>query len=243
MAKDFDFHSNDKGKGEKLPRRGAIPFDSGRRGRNDVRPINAGKAEAAVAGPRFRTRRLAGTGPLFLLGLATVVAFYPGLRNKRITITSVPSDQPLRSNPTPQASSPAQALSTPSPIAAAVTEPTQHATMPKKTPKVVSNLSGSSALHLHAMTYKATRKKLFGSCTGQLELTSVRLYFHCPSQADLSIPVDSIAKVHQDAVVLASGEKYHFQIANHTRDQVEAIFILWLDKAQRSQPPNRKSSL
>ena len=115
--------------------------------------------------------------------------------------------------------------------------------MPKQTPNVVSNLPGSSALHDHSMRYEATRKKAFGGCTGQLELTNVRLHFQCSNQADLNIPVHSIAKAHQDGVVLASGEKYHFLIANHTRDQVEAIFILWLNRVQRSQQPSRKSSL
>ena len=244
MAEDFDLHSNDKGKsGDRLPRRGAIPFDSGRRGRNDVRPINAVKAEAAVAGPRLRTRRLAGAGSVFLLGLTMVCALYPTLKNKRITIASLPSDQPSRSNPTSQPSSPAQALSKPSPIVAAVTARPQSSTMPKQTPSVVPDLPGFSAFHDRPMRYKATRKQAFGGCTGQLELTSVRLHFQCSNQADLNIPVHSIAKAHKDGVVLASGEKYHFLIANHTKDQVEAIFILWLNRVQQSQQPSRKSSL
>ena len=244
MAKDFDLQSNDKHKSNHgLARSSAIPFDSGRRGRNDVRPINSGKAESAVAGPRFRTRSLAGAGPLFLLGLAVVCAFYPSLKNRRITISILTSDQPPRSNPTSRPSSPAQALSTLSPIAPAVTTRPQSSTMPKQTSNVVSNLTGSSALHDHSMRYEATRKKVFGGCTGQLELTSVRLHFQCSNQADLNIPVHSIAKAHKDGVVLASGEKYHFLIANHTRDQVEAIFILWLNRVQQSQQPSRKSSL
>jgi hypothetical protein len=54
--------------------------------------------------------------------------------------------------------------------------------------------------------------------------------------------VGSIAKVHKDGVVLESGEKYHFLIANHTKDQAEAIFILWLNGVQQSQQESRKSS-
>jgi hypothetical protein len=244
VAEDFDLHSSDKGKsGHRPPRRGAIPFDSVRRGRNDVRPINPGKVESAVAGPRFRTRSLAGACPLFLLGLAMVCALYPSLKNKRTTIASLPLDQPPRSSPTSQPSSPAQALSKPSPIAEAVTTRPQSSTMPKQTPNVVSDLPGFSALHDHPMRYKATRKKAFGGCTGQLELTSVRLHFQCSNQAELNIPVNSIAKANKDGVVLASGEKYHFLIANHTKDQVEAIFILWLNRVQQSQQPSRKSSL
>jgi hypothetical protein len=244
VAEDFDLHSNDKGKnGHGLPRRDAIPFNSARRGRNDVRSINPGKAESAVAGLRFRTRGLAGAGPLFLLGLAMVCALYPNLKNKRITIESLPSDQPRRSNPTSQPSSPAQAVSKPSPIAAAVTTRPESSTMPKQTPNGMSDLPGFSALHDHPMRYEATRKKVFGGCTGRLELTSIRLHFQCSNQADLNIPVHSIAKAHKDGVVLASGERYHFLIANHTKDQVEAIFILWLNRVQQSQQPSRKSSL
>ena len=46
MAKDFDLHSNDKGKnGQRPSRRDVIPFDSARRGRNDFQPIDSIKAE------------------------------------------------------------------------------------------------------------------------------------------------------------------------------------------------------
>ena len=107
--------------------------------------------------------------------------------------------------------------------------------MPEKASNVVSNLPGSSALHYYPMRYEATHKKAFGGCTGQLELTKARLQFRCPNEADLNIPVGSITKVHKDGVVLASGEKYHFLIANHTKGQVEAIFTLWLNSVQRSR--------
>jgi hypothetical protein len=74
---------------------------------------------------------------------------------------------------------------------------------------------------------------VFGGCTGQLELTSARLHFRCANEADLNIPVGSIAKAHKDGVVLESGEKYHFLIANHTKGQVEAIFTQWLNSLQQ----------
>jgi hypothetical protein len=93
------------------------------------------------------------------------------------------------------------------------------------------------------MRYEATRKKVFGGCTGQLELTGSRLDFRCPNQADLIFPVAAIAKAHKDGVVLKSGEKYHFIIANHTKGQVEAIFISWLNRVQRFPQPSRVSSL
>jgi hypothetical protein len=107
--------------------------------------------------------------------------------------------------------------------------------MPEKAPNVQSHPAASPAPHYQPVRYEATHKKAFGGCTGQLELTSVRLQFKCPNEADLNIPIGSIAKVHKDGVVLASGEKYHFLIANHTKGQVEAIFILWLNRAQRSR--------
>jgi hypothetical protein len=93
------------------------------------------------------------------------------------------------------------------------------------------------------MRYEATRKKVFGGCTGQLELTGSRLHFRCPNQADLIFPVAAIAKAHKDGVVLKSGEKYHFIIANHTKGQVEAIFISWLNRVQQFPRPSRVSSL
>ena len=73
---------------------------------------------------------------------------------------------------------------------------------------------------------------MFGGCTGQLELSSSMLVFRCQDQADLILPVATIAKAHKDGIVLKSGEKYHFLIANHTREQVEAIFSSWLNPIQ-----------
>ena len=65
------------------------------------------------------------------------------------------------------------------------------------------------------------------------ELTSSRLHFSCPNQADLNFPVASIQKAHKDGIELKSGEKYHFIIANRTKDQVEAIFVSWLNRVQQ----------
>ncbi len=113
--------------------------------------------------------------------------------------------------------------------------------MNKQTPNAGSTLSGISTLH-YPMRYEATRKKAFGGCTGQLELTSAGLHFKCSNQADLDIPVALIAKAHKDGVVLESGEKYHFLIANHTKVQAEAIFIVWLNRVQHFQEPSRESS-
>jgi hypothetical protein len=92
------------------------------------------------------------------------------------------------------------------------------------------------------MKYEATRKKAFGGCTGQLELTSAALHFRCSHQADLDIPVNSIAGTHKDGVVLESGEKYHFLIANHSKGQVEMIFNLWLNRVRQVRQASRESS-
>jgi hypothetical protein len=111
-----------------------------------------------------------------------------------------------------------------------------------QTPNAASNQPGFPVLHYHPLKYAATHKKAFGGCTGQLELTSVNLHFRCPNQADLDIPVSSIASAHKDGVVLESGEKYHFLIANHTKGQVEVIFNLWLNSARQFHQPSQKSS-
>jgi hypothetical protein len=92
------------------------------------------------------------------------------------------------------------------------------------------------------MKYEATHKKVLGGCTGQLELTSARLHFRCAHEADLDIPVTSIARTHKDGVVLASGARYHFVIANHTKGQVEMIFNSWLNRVRQSEPASRESS-
>jgi hypothetical protein len=106
--------------------------------------------------------------------------------------------------------------------------------MNKQTPNKESISSGFSTLH-YPVRYEATHKKAFGGCTGELELTSAGLHFKCSNQADLDIPVGLIAKAHKDGVVLESGERYHFLIANRTKAQAEAIFILWLNRFQHFQ--------
>ena len=243
MAKDFNLHSIDKAKsGQRPPRRDAIPFESGRRGRDDVRPIDSDKAETQVLWPGFWPRSLTGAAPVILLGILILCTLDPSLRDKKSTAASLEPHEQLRSGPTSQPSPPVPPLSEPSPIPPAVTARPEGSITPKQTPNAMSNLPGSSPLPYHPVWYEATHKKAFGGCTGQLELTSDRLHFKCANQADLNIPVGSIAKVHKDGVVLESGEKYHFLIANHTKDQVEAIFILWLNGVQQSQRPSRNSS-
>jgi hypothetical protein len=228
-----DSHSNNQGKnGQQPPRGDVIPFDSVRRGRTDFRPIDSVKVETGVSGRGFRPRSLAGAGPIFLLGIAVLCGLYTGINYKKSTVASLKSDKQLRPGPTSQPS-----LNPP-----AVTAQAEGPIMPANAPNALSNLPGVPAPHYHPMRYEATHKKVFGGCKGQLELTSVRLHFRCANEADLNIPVASIAKAHKDGVVLESGEKYHFLIANRTKGQVEAIFVQWLSGAQQFQQQSRESS-
>ena len=106
-----------------------------------------------------------------------------------------------------------------------------------------AKLPGFKAVHYQPLKYAATHKQAFGGCAGQLELTSAALHFRCLHQADLDIPVSSIAGAHKDGVVLASGEKYHFLIANQTKEQVEVIFNQWLNNVRQSHQASRESSV
>ena len=242
MAPDFDLPPSDKAaSGQRTPRRAAIPFDSRRRVRNDVRPIDSGKAESDVSWPGFWPRSLAGAGPLFLLGLALVCTLYAGLDDKKSTVTNLKADEPLRSNPISQPYSAVRPPAKPSPIPPVETARSE-SSMPERPSSAVSSLPGFPAVDDHPIKYKATHKKAFGGCTGQLELTSARLHFRCSHEADLDIPVRSIARTHKDGVVLASGEKYHFVIANRTKGQVEMIFNLWLNRVRQFEPASRESS-
>jgi hypothetical protein len=161
---------------------------------------------------------------------------------KKSSVASLKSDRQLRPGSTSQPSSPVQTLSKPSPNPPAITARAEGSIMAEKAPNAESNLTGFPAPHYHPMRYEATHKKVFGACTGQLELTSDGLHFRCPNEADLNIPVGSILKTHKDGVVLESGEKYHFLIANHSKGQVEAIFIQWLSRVQQFQQQSPKSS-
>jgi hypothetical protein len=237
VAEGFDVHFNDQGKNGAAPRKPTvIPFDSGRKWRNDFPPIEAVPAESKVSpvlprGPR--PGKAPGAGPIFLLAIAVLCGLYTGLTYKKSTAKMKPageqqavlSSQPLLPVP-PQAK--------PSPIPQADTARAGNSVVADQAHSA-AKVARPAMPHDRPLRYEATHKKAFGGCTGELELTSDSLRFKCPSEADLDIPIASIAKVHKDGVVLASGEKYHFLIANHTKDQVEAIFILWLNTAQRSQ--------
>ncbi len=147
------------------------------------------------------------------------------------------ADQQISPDTTPQQPMPARSLAKPSPIVPADgTRPESSIMARDAAPKAAPMPPAARFLPTR---FEATHKKVFGGCTGQLELTAARLHFSCPDQPDLNFPVDVIAKVHKDGVVLKSGEKYHFVIANHTKDQAEAIFESWLSRVQPMPQPGR----
>ncbi len=179
------------GTDEQLPRRAAIPFDAGRRGMNDVRPIESDKAESAVSYPGLWPRSLAGAGPLFLLGVALLCTFYLGPNNKKPTAANLKPGQQPRSGQPSQPSSEVPPPAKPSP---AVTARSEGSTVPERPANPVSSFPGFQAVRYHPIKFAATHKKAFGGCTGQLELTSAALHFRCAHQADLDIPVSSHCK-------------------------------------------------
>jgi hypothetical protein len=243
VARDFDVHPKEKAEGgQRAPRRAAIPIDSGRPRINDGQPTDSDKAASGISWPGFWPRSFSGAGPVLLLGIALLCTLYPGLHKKNSTAANPKPEEQLRSDPTSQPSSTVQPIAKPSPIHEAVTAQSEGSIMPEQPSNAVSSLPGSPAAHYRPIKYEATHKKAFGGCTGQLELTSAALHFRCPHQDDLDIPVSSIASTHKDGVVLESGEKYHFVIANHTKGQVEMIFTLWLNRVRQSQQASGESS-
>ena len=242
MATDYDLHSNDKARnGQRPPRRAAIPFDSGRRGINVAPQIVAHKLEYEVSWPGLWPRSLVGAGPIFLLGTALLCTVYAGLNHKKSTAANPERDEQLRSSITSQPSSAVRSPAEPSPIPLTVTAQSA-ASVIGRSANAMPSSRGFSGGHSHAMKYEATHKKVLGGCTGQLELTIAGLHFRCAHEADLDIPVTSIASTHKDGVVLASGEKYHFLIANHTKGQVEMIFNSWLNRVRQSEPASGELS-
>jgi hypothetical protein len=152
------------------------------------------------------------------------------------------SDEQVKTRATLQPSQPGQPTSKPSPIIVVDATRVEDSTAPQQASPSVAHPLASSLPPYSATRYEATRKKLFGGCTGRLELTSSMLEFQCPDQADLIFPVAAIAKAHKNGVILKSGEKYHFMIADHTRGQVEDIFVSWLNRVHQIQQSSQVSS-
>jgi len=179
-------------------------------------------------------------GAAFLLVIGVLCGLYLGGSEDTPSSHRQPGGTPQNGS-APQASSGSQ-------LAAAVLHPA------KPSPIVTMDQAQRGTAGMSAVTprmtapvpryvptrFEATHKKMFRGCSGQLELTASRLHFSC-RQDDLDLPVGAIAKAHKNGVELKSGEKYHFTIANHSKDQVEAIFISWLSRVQ-SAPPERAAA-
>jgi hypothetical protein len=227
-----------EGDGECCPsRRVPIPFDSARRGMHDFRPVDSSRKESEASYPGLLPRRLAGTGPVFLLGIALLCMGYSGIKFKQLADSKAKAVAQLRADPAAQ-----PPIAKPSPLPPVVAPQPENPNLPELPPHVALKSPRVPTVREHPMKYEATHKKAFGGCAGQLELTSSALQFRCPHEAQLDIPVSFIAGTDKDGVLLASGEKYHFVIANYTKSQVETLFYQWLTNARQVHQSIRNTS-
>ena len=208
----------------------------GRMGGSDVQPINGKKGVVGGLWPVSISRISLNAGAGLLVAIGVFCGLYLSGRDNK---PAVADPKLLQTRGTPQPLPSARPISKPSPIVPAESARAAGAVVPKQAPVTVTNLPPIAVPRYTPVRFEATHKKAFGGCTGQLELTSSRLHFSCPKQGDLDFPVGVIAKAHKDGVVLKSGEKYHFVIANHSKDQVEAIFLSWVNRVQQSPQMNR----
>jgi hypothetical protein len=224
VAKVFEMRSFRKDKNALASPKNEPNFPNFRRiGRNYFLPIDMLNGLPGRPSPPSKSGISINAGARWLLVAGVLCGLYLSGDSEKSTVANPNRDQQLQTRVAPVPSEPARPVSSPLPIFAA-----------DKGPAPVRHLQTSPVPRYSPVKYEATRKKVFGACTGQLELTGSKLYFHCPNQAELIFPVAAIAKAHKDGVVLKSGDKYHFMIANHTREQVEAIFTSWLDRVQQS---------
>jgi hypothetical protein len=243
MAKIFEIHPLSKGKSawasyKNEPNSSNLSLMS----RNHFLRINLPKEISGHPGPGSSSGSSINTGAILLMVIGISCGLYLSVNGKKSAVANPKRDEQLQTRTAPPPSQPGRPLSKPSSVIAADTARVEGSIMAQRTPDSVPRSQASLAPRYSPMRYEATRKKVFGGCTGQLQLTRSELYFRCPNQVELIFPVAAIAKAHKDGVVLKSGEKYHFTIANHTREQVEAIFISWLDRVQQSPQPGRVST-
>jgi hypothetical protein len=203
---------------------------SGRISRDYFPPINLPKRVSIFSSWGYSLRSSIDAAARLLLVIGAVYGLYLTGNSIKSAVANPKHDRQIQTEAAPQ---PAQPLPKSSAIIPADTARVEGAMAPQEMPDAVRHSPASPAPRYPAMRYEARHKRAFGGCTGQLELTGSRLYFRCPNQADLIFPVDEIAKANKDGVVLKSGEKYHFTIANQTRGQVEAIFTSWLNRVQQ----------
>ena len=214
MTKDSGGHSDDKGGGQKAPRK------------NNVLPIDRGKAAAR----RPWAMSASGISLNSAAGLLVTIGVLCGLliseSDRTASVVTPKQDNAVKASATPvAATTPPHAKPSPA-VPVGATRPA--------TPVVgiqPNSHTANTGLSYAPAKFQATHKKMFGGCTGELRLTSSALDFRC-ANSDLHFPVNAIASANKDGVVLRSGEKYHFAIANRSKDQAEAIFIAWLSRVQ-----------
>jgi hypothetical protein len=238
-------NSNDKSGGGQPPKN-RVAAGAGRR--NNVLPIDRGRRVAGRSWPISTSGISLNSGAGLLIVIGVLCGLLISESDRKSGIVSPKPPAPSPAGAVPQAPMPASAASQapasavkpakPSPavpIDAALTEgPVAQTAVP--------NRASSRAPSYVAAKFEATHKKVFGGCTGQLELTSAGLRFRCPKQGDLDLPIDEIASAHKDGVVLKSGEKYHFAIANHTKEQAEAIFASWVTRVETAPQQERAAA-
>jgi len=196
--------------------------------KNNVLPIDRGRRVPGRAWP------ISGSGLSMnsAAGLLIVIGVLCGLLISETDNKS--SMAGMKADVGPQKPAPATSVTPAAAAKPAKPSPAVKAAAVRPAPSAVAVTDARNLTRTPSYTpakFQATHKKAFGGCSGELELTSTALHFRCP-KSDLDLPIDEIAKAHKDGVVLKSGEKYHFAIANHSKDQAEAIFISWLSRVQ-----------
>lgn len=237
MAKIFDLHSfRKRKKGQPSP--GNDPDPGGTSG-GHLHSINDDKGVPGGSWAMSSSRIAVNAGAGLLVAVGVLCGLYLGAHDKKSVVANPKPDEKVQARETPAPSSSARPLAKPSPIIPADTVRAGGAVASQPPPSALPGLPAIPVPRYTPVRFEATHKKVFGGCTGQLELTSSKLHFSCPNQADLNFPVDAIARAHKDGVVLKTGEKYHFVIANHSKDQVEAIFVSWVNRVQQYPQQNR----
>jgi hypothetical protein len=223
-------HSGDGG--SQPPKTRASAPDGSRR--NNVLPIDRGKRVARRPWPIASSAISLNSGAGLLIVIGVLCGLLISESDTKSPIVAPKPDVKVEANAKAQAPAAPPSLAKPSPAIRA------DATTPGGSPaaKTPDSRASNRITSYSPARFQATHKKVFGGCTGELELTTTALHFRCPKKADLDFPINEIARANQDGVVLKSGEKYHFAIANHTKDQAEAIFIAWLSKVQPASQQN-----
>jgi hypothetical protein len=237
VAKIFDLHSFRKSKkGQSSSKNDPKP---GRASGGPVQSIDSDKGAFGGSWLISSSRIAVNAGAGLLVAVGVLCGLYLGTHYKKSAVANPKPDENVQARAMPEASPSARPLAKPSPVIPVGAAQAGGAVVSKQAPVTVTNLPPIPVPRYTPVRFAATHKKVFGGCTGQLELTSARLHFSCPNQADLNFPVEEIARAHKDGVVLKTGEKYHFVLANHSKDQVEAIFLSWVNRVQQYPQQNR----